>query len=403
LGSLFRSDAAGEADQIPSMSQMRKAFYLGLVGLAMFEILDVYFIMPMPGSQRIDSLSVAYFLYSHRWIFRAGFALVIAAGIRGIFQEGGKWLPTFAVVATFAVVWFLNFQMTAERMFRQPAKLVLKTRKESSVGEDSLIIGIELGGEAKAYPVRFLVYHHQVQDSIGGIPIIVTYCSVCRTGRVFKPIVAGRLEKFRLVGMDHFNAMFEDASTHSWWRQATGEAVIGPSRGSTLPEIDARQFLLREWFKLHLSSLVMQPDEASKAEYDPKGKFERGESTGRLTRTEFASWKDNSWVVGIRIGSVSKAYDWNRLKAQRVVNDRIGNVPVVLALAADQESFVSFERPDDGWIFTINGDSLSANGRSFDFSGKDLAEPTQHLKYVISHQEYWHSWRAFHPNTLRGQ
>jgi hypothetical protein len=49
---------------------------------------------------------------------------------------------------------------------------------------------------------------------------------------VFSPVVDGRSETFRLVGMDHFNAMFEDASTHSWWRQANGEAIAGPSKGS---------------------------------------------------------------------------------------------------------------------------------------------------------------------------
>ena len=42
---------------------------------------------------------------------------------------------------------------------------------------------------------------------------MVTYCTVCRTGRVFSPIVEGQPETFRLVGMDHFNAMFEDEGT----------------------------------------------------------------------------------------------------------------------------------------------------------------------------------------------
>jgi hypothetical protein len=168
-----------------------------------------------------------------------------------------------------------------------------------------------------------------------------------------------------------------------------------------LPEIDARQLSLREWFKLHPSSLVMQPDEASKADYDLKGKFERGESTGKLTRKDPASWKDKSWVVGIQIGSTSKAYDWNRLKAQRVINDRVGNVPIVLVMVDDQCNFAAFERPDVGLIFKLKGDVLSANGQSFDLSGRNLTGSTQHLKEVNAYQEFWHSWRTFHPGTLR--
>jgi hypothetical protein len=65
---------------------------------------------------------------------------------------------------------------------------------------------------------------------------MITYCTVCRTGRVFEPVVNGKFEKFRLVGMDHFNAMFEDVTTKSWWRQVTGEAITGKLKGQQLPK-----------------------------------------------------------------------------------------------------------------------------------------------------------------------
>jgi len=380
---------------------MRKAFYLGLAGLALFEVLSVYFIMPMPGSQGIDSLDFAYFLHAHRWAFRSVFVLAIVAGGPAAFGARRKGIPVLCTLAVLAVAWLFNFKMTADRIFLQPAHLTLKPRGKSAVPENSVVIGIEGGGEAKAYPIRFLVYHHQVPDTLGGRPVIVTYCSVCRTGRVFEPVVGGHPEKFRLVGMDHFNAMFEDATTGSWWRQATGEAVAGPLKGAMLPEIDAGQVTLRDWFKLHPGSLVMQPDKASKEEYDPAGGFERGLSKGELTRTDAASWKDKSWVVGIQVGPHSKAYDWNRLKAQGIINDRIGDVPVVIAVAPDRGGFAAFERPDAEWTFRIDGGVLKANGRSFDFSGRDLSEPTHRLKSVNGHQEFWHSWRTFHPETLR--
>ena len=50
---------------------MKKIFYFGFIGLILFEIANVYFIMPMPGSQRMNSIDLAYFLYSWRWLFRA--------------------------------------------------------------------------------------------------------------------------------------------------------------------------------------------------------------------------------------------------------------------------------------------------------------------------------------------
>ena len=136
-----------------------------------------------------------------------------------------------------AVVYATNFIMAAERIFLAPSALVMQPAERSAVNPARLVVGIEVNGDARAYPVQFIGYHHQVRDSVGGRHVLVTYCTVCRTGRVFSPLVDGRPETFRLVGMDHFNAMLEDATTGSWWQQATGEAVAGPKKGAALPEI----------------------------------------------------------------------------------------------------------------------------------------------------------------------
>ena len=74
---------------------------------------------------------------------------------------------------------------------------------------------------------------------------MVSYCTVCRTGRVFAPVIAGRPATFRLVGMDHFNAMLEDQATGSWWRQANGEAITGQLKGTRLPELPSVQLTLK--------------------------------------------------------------------------------------------------------------------------------------------------------------
>ncbi len=381
---------------------MKKLFYSGLAGLVVFEILKVYFIMPMPGSQRMNSLDVAYFLHTWRWAFRGLAIVAIVAGARAAFGVRRKWVPGLVTLAALALVWFMNFQMAADSMFKIPASPVYKARADNAVDESAVIVGVEHHGEAKAYPIRFLVYHHQVQDTVGGKAVLVTYCSVCRTGRVFEPLVNGQPEKFRLVGMDHFNAMFEDSTTGSWWRQATGEAVTGSLKGARLPDVASSQMTLHRWFELHPTSVVLQADETAKENFDPIGKFERGKSTGDLTRTDEKSWEEKSWVLGVEAGKASKAYDWNRLKKQRVINDEVGGQAIVLALAIDRKSFVGFERPA-GATFALEGDVLVASGKRYDFSGRNLADPVERLKAINASQEFWHSWRTFHPATLRGE
>jgi hypothetical protein len=379
---------------------MKKNFYFGLAGLALFEILKVFFIMPMPGSQEMDSIDVAYFLNTYRWYFRIVFILMIIAGSRSAFQVKHKWIPAVALIPVLYVVYFFNFKMMADKMFLQPETLTFKGRTDNTLSDSTVVLAFAHQGEAKAYPLRYIVYHHQVRDTVGGKPVMITYCSVCRTGRVFEPLVKGQPENFRLVGMDHFNAMFEDNNTKSWWRQSTGEAVAGPLKGESLPELESMQLTANKFFSLYPFGSVMQAEEASKENYDSLGKFERGKSKGQLTRTDSLSWKDKSWVVGVvNEDGQSKAYDWIQLKEKRIINDAIGSTPVVIALSDDQQSFAVFERPAENDNFTIRNDTIFAGEKSFDFSGRDLSTSSGQLKRVKAYQEFWHSWRTFHPGT----
>jgi hypothetical protein len=263
-----------------------------------------------------------------------------------------------------------------------------------------LVIGVTHSGDARAYPIRYLSYHHQVQDRIGGKAMIITYCNVCRSARVFEPIVRGKPEEFRLVGMDHFNAMFEDASTRSWWRQATGEAVVGKLKGEHLPEVLCQQMTLNQWFEIYPNSLVMQPDPESWTKYDTLGLFDVGKGRSHLTRTDTVSWHEKSWVVGLEIRGHSKAYNWNRLLSERVIHDEISGQPIVIAVADDNKSFAAFERLP-GQRYTIRGDTLSLDTIGFSLSGEVIRGSHHRLKLLKAYQEFWHSWQTFHPGTER--
>jgi hypothetical protein len=375
---------------------VKKLFYLGLLLLVLFELANVYFIMPLPFSQRVRSIDVAYFLYKWRWAFRGALGLAVVAGAVAVFREPGwrRWLAVPAAAAAGYVAYQANFVLSADHIFLQPNHLVLARVDRNTVEPGRLVVGVDLGGEARAYPVRFIGYHHQVRDTVDGIPILVSFCTVCRTGRVFSPTVDGKSETFRLVGMDHFNAMFEDKTTRSWWRQATGEAVAGPRKGRALRQIPSVQVTLSRWLAMHPRSLIMQPDSAFIERYAKSFDYESGLSRSRLTGTDTASWHDKSWVVGITVKGESKAYDWNRLRRENVVNDVLGGQPIVLALAQDRTNFFAFQRPDTA-RFVLRRDSLVSKGRVYSLSGMGSIG----LGPIFASQEFWHSWRTFHPDT----
>ena len=357
--------------------------------------------MPMPGSQQAETIDIAYLMHTNRWIIRALFGVMVLAGIREASTVRRWWLPMIALVLVGFIVYYFNFKMMADKMFLEPSFISFSGKEQYPLGDTSLVIAVEHSGEAKAYPVRYIVYHHQVRDTVGGKPVMVTYCSVCRTGRGFEPVVNGRPENFRLVGMDHFNAMFEDSETGSWWRQVTGEAVAGPLTGQVLPEVESMQLSAGKFFMMYPFGKIMDPDKASTRFYDSLGRYERGKSKSALTGTDSASWKDKSWVIGIQIGSVSKAYDWNQLKQQRVINDKLDNTPVVVAISDDGQSFIAFQRPNENDLFSIQSDTLKAASAQYDFSGRATVDGVPALKRIPVYQEFWHSWRTFHPETLR--
>ncbi|MEP6796384.1 MAG: DUF3179 domain-containing (seleno)protein [Saprospiraceae bacterium] len=378
---------------------MRKFFYLGILGLILFEIANVYFIMPIPGSQEMNSISLAYFLHSHQWLFRIGFGLIILAGLRSSW-DGSKILVLLSFAVIGVVAYMVNYKMVADHMFYQPKQLRLMNAAENKVDQDKLILGVEYNNESKAYPIQFLGFHHQVRDSIGGKPIMVTYCTVCRTGRVFEPLVNGKEESFRLVGMDHFNAMFEDKSTKSWWRQENGEAVAGELEGQALPEFPSSQSTLGNWLKLHPNSLIMQPDSSFQSEYDSLANYEGGQRPGKLTRRDTLYWQPKSWVAGLTVDNVSKAYDWNELIKNQIINDQISAQPIVVFLADDHKSLFAYKRNAVDQKFSIRNDTLSDGAVQYNLSGHPYQDSIKNLEPLQIYQEYWHSWKQFHPETL---
>ncbi|MBX9782677.1 MAG: DUF3179 domain-containing protein [Chitinophagaceae bacterium] len=379
---------------------MKKVFFAGLLGLLLFEAANVYFIMPMPGSQQMNSIDAAYFLYRYRWIFRVLFAVLMLMGLWKS-EWKRKWVPFTGIAIAGMIIYLLNFKMAADAMFRQPKELRLLNAKENKVDSNRLVIGIEINGEAKAYPVQFIGYHHHLQDTVGGTPVLVTYCTVCRTGRVFSPFINGKRETFRLVGMDHFNAMLEDATTKSWWRQSTGKAIAGKLKGARLNELMSHQTSLKQWLSLHPNSLVMQADPAFINQYDSSFKYESGTSKSKLTGTDSSSWKMKSWVVGVKMmNNNTKAYDWNRLKKERMIVDTNENPAVLLVLANDEKSFFAYELMNADVQLLFLNDTITYNHKHFRINGKGI-DTAASLKALPAYQEFWHSWQTFQPQTKK--
>ena len=393
---------------------MRRSFLLafGLILLFVTEILRVYYIMPFPGSQHDNTIRIAYFLDKYIVWFRIiGWLLVLPAAFY-FFKHAKTWKKILLgfVLTFYAFVFYMfNFRFLADKMFYQPKNKVLVEVDKNTVDTNQLIIGAIINGQAKAYPIQIIGYHHQVQDTLGGEPVMVTYCTVCRTGRIFSPYINGKYQHFRLVGMDHFNAMFEDEDTKSWWRQVTGEAIAGVSKGKKLTELSSVQMRLGAWIRDYPKTMILQPDSMFMKQYaDLKG-YDSGTIKSSLEKRDSSSWALKSWVVGVVYQGSSKAYDWNELEKQQVINDSFAHISVVLLLENDGATFHVWNRSVKGQILSFEkkpNEKFFTDGNthsSWNWSGACIDGPLKdsRLSPVQSYQEFWHSWKTFHPLTLR--
>ncbi len=130
------------------------------------------------------------------------------------------------------------------------------------------VIGLVVGGVAKAYPLRILIWHEIVNDSIGGTPVAVTFCPLCNAAVVFDRRLDGRVLDFGTTGMLRYSDLvMYDRQTETWWQQFLGRAIVGELNGAELKILPSR---LESWANFRARApqgLVLVPSSGSYRAY----------------------------------------------------------------------------------------------------------------------------------------
>lgn len=117
-------------------------------------------------------------------------------------------------------------------------------------------------GPARAYPIRYLMWHEIVNDVVDGRPIAVTFCPLCNTAMVFEAIYGHRSLTFGVSGLlRHSDMIMYDHQTESWWQQALGEGIVGQMTGRQLTQLPAWMESWGAFRAAHSDGVVMEePD-----------------------------------------------------------------------------------------------------------------------------------------------
>jgi hypothetical protein len=130
------------------------------------------------------------------------------------------------------------------------------------------VIGVSIAGDARAYPLRVMTWHEIVNDTIGGVPVAVTYCPLCNAAIVLEARLEGRRLTFGTTGkLRYSDLIMYDRQTGSWWQQFTGRGIVGEHTGRKLDFMPARLESWAEFRDRHPDGRVLVPNDPDARPY----------------------------------------------------------------------------------------------------------------------------------------
>jgi Protein of unknown function (DUF3179) len=287
----------------------------------------------------------------------------------------------------------------------------------NSVRLDSndMVLAVRIGDQARAYPIRTMGYHHIVNDTVGGLPIAVTYCTLCHTGLVWNRVLDSKTLYFRLTGINNGNALMRDEQTGTIWQQSTGQAIFGPLKGRQLELVRSNELTAALWHNENPGGELLKPDVRYASQYDPKDWESHIEKTRVVVDTKRSGVPPHELVLGISRNETAKAYPVQSVLAEKLVQDQIAGEPVLLVVGPDQTSIRVFQGTFGGrpTTFTYIRDANPyaaaneqvmtdvATGSVWNFQGCAVAGPEQGhcLREIDAHKDYWFDWLNHHPSS----
>jgi len=144
----------------------------------------------------------------------------------------------------------------------------LPVSEATGLADTEPVVGLVIGGEAKAYPLRILIWHEIANDTVGGVPVTVTFCPLCNAAMVFDRRVDARVLDFGTTGMlRNSDLVMYDRQTESWWQQFLGEAIVGELTGTVLKALPSRLESWQNFRKRAPDGLVLVPNNPNMRAY----------------------------------------------------------------------------------------------------------------------------------------
>lgn len=238
------------------------------------------------------------------------------------------------------------------------------------LNDDDLVSGFTHDGVKRAYPLKILVWHEAVNDKIGDLPFLVSYCPLCGSTVVFNRSIKGKEYTFGISGLLYqSDVLFYDRETDSLWSQLEMKSVSGKMAGTNFNVLPSTLATWKEWREKYPDTLVLSRDTGFLRDYDrqPYLGYEESRSIMFPIKNKNDKFHPKEKVLVVLSGDSAKAYPFSELqKVKTPLKDRLGGRDIVIEFK-------------DGDYVTAT--SVSGNP-------------------VDSFVSYWFAWFTFRPDTL---
>jgi hypothetical protein len=144
----------------------------------------------------------------------------------------------------------------------------VSVQTDTGLSPTEAVIGLSIGADARAYPLRIMIWHEIANDVVGDVPVAVTYCPLCNSSIVFDRRVDTHTLDFGTTGkLRHSDLVMYDRRTESWWQQFTGEGIVGEYSGRQLKLIPARLESFADFKMRYPEGKVLVPNDPKLRDY----------------------------------------------------------------------------------------------------------------------------------------
>lgn len=235
------------------------------------------------------------------------------------------------------------------------------------------VLGLDLNGIARAYPIRILNWHEVVNDRFGEVAVAITYCPLCGTGMAFDARMGGQALSFGVSGLLYnSDVLLYDRATHSLWSQLKQRAVSGKFKGAELTALPLAHTTWADWRARYPHTQVLSTDTGFARDYarDPYAGYERVPQLMFDVEHRDERLPAKEWVLGVTVGGARKAYPFGELERTTrgggEIRDSLG-----------------------GRTIFVRYDHRHRSAAVFDAARRPLPG-------VMA---YWFAWYAFYPQT----